>query len=102
MRQWRRVTASAVALRRCSRPSPANGAISDIARVTLDIEARGDMGWVVVNDPIPAGATLLNRGFGSDSLAAGVTAIGAWPQYVEMRTTPIAPITTGCRAVNGS
>lgn len=56
----------------------------DIARVALEIEARGDMGWVVVNDPIPAGATLLNRGYGSDSLAAGKNSNdGAWPQYVE-------------------
>lgn len=63
---------------------PGKWSRGDIARVTLDIEARGDMGWVVVNDPVPAGATLLNRGFGSDSLAAGRNRNqGAWPQYVE-------------------
>lgn len=65
--------------------TPGKWTRGDILRVKLDIEARGDMGWVVVNDPIPAGATLLNRGYGSDSLAAGGNVSnGAWPSYVEM------------------
>ncbi len=39
----------------------------DIVRVRLDLEALGDMTWVVVNDPIPAGSTILGSGLGRDS-----------------------------------
>ncbi|MGE0484582.1 MAG: alpha-2-macroglobulin [Gammaproteobacteria bacterium] len=42
----------------------------DIARVTLDIAAQSDMGWVVVDDPVPAGATILGSGLGGDSAIA--------------------------------
>jgi len=34
----------------------------DVLRVRLDIDARDDMGWVVVEDPIPAGASILGNG----------------------------------------
>lgn len=39
----------------------------DILRVELRIEAAADMTWVVVSDPIPAGATILGGGLGRDS-----------------------------------
>lgn len=39
----------------------------DIMRITLDLEAQSDMTWVVVDDPIPAGATILGSGLGGDS-----------------------------------
>ncbi|NTV14113.1 MAG: alpha-2-macroglobulin [Desulfobulbaceae bacterium] len=39
----------------------------DVVRVHLDIEAQSDMSWVVVNDPVPAGATILGSGLGGDS-----------------------------------
>jgi uncharacterized protein YfaS (alpha-2-macroglobulin family) len=39
----------------------------DVYRVRLDIEAQADMTWVVVDDPIPAGATILGSGLGRDS-----------------------------------
>jgi uncharacterized protein YfaS (alpha-2-macroglobulin family) len=39
----------------------------DIARIRLDIESQSDMTWVVVNDPIPASATILGTGLGGDS-----------------------------------
>lgn len=42
----------------------------DIMRVHLDLEAQTDMTWVVVNDPIPAGATILGGGLGNDSAIA--------------------------------
>jgi uncharacterized protein YfaS (alpha-2-macroglobulin family) len=47
----------------------AKGASSrgDVVRVTLQIDAQADMTWVVVSDPIPAGATLLGSGLGRDS-----------------------------------
>lgn len=58
----------------------------DIVRVHLDIDAQSDMTWVVVNDPIPAGATILGSGLGRDSEAATEgekSPQGAWPAFVE-------------------
>jgi len=42
----------------------------DIVRIKLDITAATDMTWVVVTDPIPAGATILGSGLGRDSAIA--------------------------------
>jgi alpha-2-macroglobulin len=42
----------------------------DIMRVRLECEAQADMGWVVVNDPIPGGAAILGTGLGRDSQIA--------------------------------
>ena len=39
----------------------------DVYRVRLELEAQSDMTWVVVDDPIPASATLLGSGLGRDS-----------------------------------
>jgi hypothetical protein len=36
----------------------------DVYRVSLEIEAQSDMTWVVVDDPIPAGAMILGSGSG--------------------------------------
>jgi uncharacterized protein YfaS (alpha-2-macroglobulin family) len=58
----------------------------DIVRVHLDIDAQTDMTWVVVNDPIPAGATILGSGLGRDSEAATESEKSkghAWPAFVE-------------------
>ena len=58
----------------------------DIARVHLEIEAQADMTWVVVDDPIPAGASVLGRGLGGDStlLAKGEKKQGTvWPAFEE-------------------
>lgn len=69
--------------------SPAvSGALTrgDVLRVRLDIDAQSDMTWVVVNDPIPAGATILGSGLGRDSEAATQgekSPDGAWPAFVE-------------------
>jgi len=45
----------------------------DTVRVRLDMEAQSDMTWVVIADPVPAGAAILRSGPGGDSLllAAG-------------------------------
>ena len=45
----------------------------DVARITLTIDAQTDSGWVVVDDPIPAGASVLGTGLGRD---AGMLAQG--------------------------
>jgi uncharacterized protein YfaS (alpha-2-macroglobulin family) len=39
----------------------------DRLRVHLEIEAQSDMGWVVVDDPVPTGASHLGTGLGGDS-----------------------------------
>ncbi len=39
----------------------------DVFRVHLDLEAQSDMSWVVVDDPVPAGATVLGSGLGGQS-----------------------------------
>jgi uncharacterized protein YfaS (alpha-2-macroglobulin family) len=58
----------------------------DVARVDLEVEAQADMTWVVVDDPIPAGSTVLGRGLGGDStlLAQGEKKQGTvWPAFEE-------------------
>jgi alpha-2-macroglobulin len=39
----------------------------DVARVHLELEAQSDMSWVVVDDPIPAGSSILGSGLGGQS-----------------------------------
>lgn len=58
----------------------------DVLRIRLDIDARDDMGWVVVEDPIPAGATILASGKqrGSALLTQDENQRGdAWPAWQE-------------------
>ncbi len=38
----------------------------DVVRVHIDIAVQADATWVVVNDPIPGGASLLGTGLGGD------------------------------------
>lgn len=60
--------------------------IGDIVRVRLEIDAQSDMAWVVVNDPIPAGAAHLGGGLARDTQ---ITTQGAddqstlWPAFEE-------------------
>ena len=60
----------------------------DVWRVTLDIDAQTDMTWVVVSDPIPAGATVLGTGLGGDSqlLTGGEKRAGRTGPAFEERT----------------
>jgi uncharacterized protein YfaS (alpha-2-macroglobulin family) len=60
----------------------------DVARVHLQLESQSDMTWVVVDDPIPAGATILGSGLGGQSqlLTRGEQRGGwAWLAYEERR-----------------
>jgi uncharacterized protein YfaS (alpha-2-macroglobulin family) len=61
----------------------------DIIRVTLDVEAQTDMTWVVVNDPVPAGVTILGSGLGRDATLASQpkTLQGVQPVYIERHFT---------------
>ncbi|NOL50499.1 alpha-2-macroglobulin family protein [Pelistega europaea] len=45
--------------------------VGDVYRVHLRITADAPMSWVVVNDPIPSGATVLGSGLGRDSILSG-------------------------------
>jgi uncharacterized protein YfaS (alpha-2-macroglobulin family) len=53
-----------------SRKDPSRWSRGDVLRVRLEIDAQTDMSWVVVSDPVPAGATLLGSGLGRDSAIA--------------------------------
>ncbi len=59
----------------------------DLWRVTLNVEAQQDMSWVVLSDPIPAGARILGEGDGRDSRIATMDedqrSRRVWPSYVE-------------------
>jgi hypothetical protein len=60
--------------------------VGDVVRVRLEVEAESDMTWVVVSDPIPAGASHLGTGLAHDSQigAQGEARKGsAWPAYEE-------------------
>ncbi|MCC2957450.1 hypothetical protein LK542_17680 [Massilia sp. IC2-477] len=53
----------------------------DVYRVRLDLEAQADMNWVVVDDPIPASASILGSGLGGDSqIATGGEVQRGWVQ----------------------
>lgn len=49
----------------------------DVVKVTLEATAQSGTGWVVVQDPIPAGATILGSGLGGGSLVADAAAAEA-------------------------
>lgn len=53
----------------------------DVYRVRLELEAQADMSWVVVDDPIPASASILGTGLGGDSrIATGGESRQGWVQ----------------------
>lgn len=67
---------------------PGKWSRGDVARVRLELDAQSDMSWVVVDDPVPGGATLLGSGLGGQSqiLAAGEKREGwVWPAFEERR-----------------
>jgi hypothetical protein len=53
--------------------TPLEGAVKgkysrgDVLRIHVEVNATTDMSWVVLTDPIPAGATILGSGLGRDS-----------------------------------
>lgn len=66
--------------------APGHFSRGDRLRVRLEVDAQSDMTWVVVNDPIPAGASHLGTGLARDSKIAtqGETHSGdAWPAFEE-------------------
>jgi uncharacterized protein YfaS (alpha-2-macroglobulin family) len=70
--------------------SPGGWSRGDVYRVTLEIDAQSDMTWVVVDDPVPSGASILGSGLGRDSglLTRGERETGwVWPAFVERTFT---------------
>ncbi len=66
--------------------SPSAPRRGDVLRVTLEMESQNDMSWVVLDDPIPAGAAILGMGLGGDSalLSSGERRRGwVWPAFEE-------------------
>ncbi len=60
----------------------------DVVRVKLRVDAQSDATWVVVDDPVPAGATVLGSGLGGQSqrLTSAERRTGwAWPAFEERR-----------------
>jgi hypothetical protein len=68
------------------RKQPGRWLRGDVIRVRLEIDAQTPKTWVVVSDPVPAGASVLGSGLGRDSriLTKGEDA-GGWvrPAYEE-------------------
>jgi alpha-2-macroglobulin len=67
---------------------PGRWSRGDVARVRLEVDAQSDMSWVVVDDPVPGGATVLGSGLGGQSqiLTADEQREGhAWPAFEERR-----------------
>jgi hypothetical protein len=68
------------------RRRPEQWSRGDVLRVRLEIDAQADQTWVVVSDPIPAGAVVLGGGLGRDSrlLTRGEERKGrVWPAFEE-------------------
>ena len=56
----------------------------DVLRVTITVDATAERNWVVVNDPIPAGATIIgDMANQSQMLGEGGASEGVQPSYVE-------------------
>ena len=57
----------------------------DVVKVTISVEASAERNWVVVNDPVPAGATIVGNLGGQSELLAkdSGTSEGVSPSYVE-------------------
>ena len=57
----------------------------DVLKVTLTVQASAERNWVVLSDPVPAGATIITGRAGQSSLLAtdGSDEDGATPSYVE-------------------
>jgi uncharacterized protein YfaS (alpha-2-macroglobulin family) len=57
----------------------------DVLKIKISVDAPVDRTWVVIEDPIPAGASIVSGGGGQSSLLANRAGYGegGWPSYVE-------------------
>jgi uncharacterized protein YfaS (alpha-2-macroglobulin family) len=56
----------------------------DVLKVRITVEAPVDRTWVVIEDPVPAGASVISGGGGQSTLLAAQARGGdGWPSYIE-------------------
>ncbi|MBY0573252.1 MAG: hypothetical protein K2P84_06190, partial [Undibacterium sp.] len=54
--------------------------VGDLVRVTLEMHAESELGWVVIHDPIASGSSILGKGFARESVLAQAGLNSApWP-----------------------
>ena len=70
--------------------TPGRWTRGDVMRIRLTITPRAPVEWVVINDPVPAGATILGGGLGGRSqILAGETTTSTPPSFVERRSDAV-------------
>jgi uncharacterized protein YfaS (alpha-2-macroglobulin family) len=57
-------------VRAVQQQTPNRWSRGDVLRVHIELDAQTDMTWVVLSDPVPAGATILGSGLGRDDAIA--------------------------------
>ena len=73
-----------------NRAVPGRWSRGDVMRIRIEVTPRAPVEWVVINDPVPAGATILGGSLGGRSqLLAGGDASGLQPTYVERRAEAV-------------
>ena len=73
-----------------SQAVPGRWTRGDVVKITVTITPRAPVEWVVINDPVPAGATILGGSLGGRSEMLGQEASeGTSPSFVERRSDAI-------------
>jgi uncharacterized protein YfaS (alpha-2-macroglobulin family) len=67
------------------RKRPGTLSTGDVLKVRITVEAPVDRTWVVIEDPIPAGASVISGSGGQSALLAAQAGCGSggWPSYIE-------------------
>ena len=66
------------------RKRPDRLSAGDVLKVRIIVEAPVDRTWVVIEDPVPAGASIVSGGGGQSALLAAQANGGdGWPSYIE-------------------
>jgi uncharacterized protein YfaS (alpha-2-macroglobulin family) len=73
-----------------SQAVPGRWTRGDVVKISVTLTPRAPVEWVVINDPVPAGATILGGSLGGRSEMLGQEASeGAAPSFVERRSDAI-------------
>jgi hypothetical protein len=74
-----------------SQATPGRWTRGDVMRVRITVTPRAPTRWMVINDPVPAGATILGGTLGgrSELLGGGESASGMPPSFVERRADAV-------------
>jgi len=69
------------------RQDPDKWHVGDVMKIRLEIQTNSDMTWVVVDDPVPSGASILGKGLqtGSARLSQTRNSGSAWPVFTERK-----------------